>query len=138
MELRGLVLDYGGVLTDPGPEPAAEPPLRTVLRRAREHGIRTALLSNAEHVEPEVWPPWWHELFDVVVLSGSVGLAKPDPDIYRFAAHGLDLPLESCVFVDDVAGYARGAAQAGMVGVHHVDVPSTIEELEALFAVDLT
>jgi len=135
--LRGLVFDFGGVLTDFGDDHgAAEPPLVAVLRAVREHGVRTALLSNADGL----WAPpvEWDDLFDAVVISGEVGLAKPDRRIYLLTAAQLDLPPGECVFVDDLAVNVRGAAAAGMVGVHHRSVESTREELETLLSVPLS
>ncbi|HEY8372197.1 MAG TPA: HAD-IA family hydrolase [Pseudonocardiaceae bacterium] len=132
----GLVVDYGGVLTDFGDDPGrGEPPLIGVLRQARRVGLRTALLSNAGDGGED--PPWWGELFDTVVLSGRVGMAKPDPAIYLLTAERLGLPPAACVFVDDLAVNVRGAARAGMVGVQHTTVADTIDELEALFGLPL-
>jgi FMN phosphatase YigB (HAD superfamily) len=133
--LKALVLDYGGVLTDPGEDNPAEPPLLTALRKAKEHGLKTALLSNADG--------WWQPpaafagLFDAAILSGEVGLAKPEIEIYLLTAAKLDLEPRECVFVDDLAINVRGAAQAGMVGVHHRSTRSTLEELEILLAIAL-
>ncbi|MFD9706059.1 HAD-IA family hydrolase [Lentzea sp. NPDC059081] len=133
--LKALVLDYGGVLTDPGEDNPPEPPLLTALREVKRHGFKTALLSNADD--------WWQPpkvfegLFDVAILSGEVGLAKPDIDIYLLVAAKLDLEPAECVFVDDLAVNVRGAAEAGMVGVHHRSTRSTLEELEVLLAVAL-
>ncbi len=45
------------------------------------------------------------------------------------------MPPERCVFVDDIAANVRGAVAAGMVGVHHVETGTTLEELEALFGI---
>ncbi|WP_367135371.1 HAD-IA family hydrolase [Saccharothrix sp. HUAS TT1] len=134
--MRGLVLDFGGVLTDLGDDHAAtEPPLLAVTRKARDRGIRTAMLSNADFL----WrpPAGWEGLFDVVITSGEVGLAKPDRRIYLLVAERLGLPAGECVFVDDLAVNVRGAAAAGMVGVHHQSVLSTLEELETLLEVPL-
>lgn len=133
--LKALVLDYGGVLTDPGEDNPSEPPLLTALRKARQHGLKTALLSNADG-----WwqpPASWQGLFDATVISGEVGLAKPDPDIYLLTATELGLEPRECVFVDDLPVNVRGAAQAGMVGVHHRSTRSTLEELEILLAIAL-
>ncbi|HEX7305554.1 HAD-IA family hydrolase [Lentzea sp.] len=133
--LKALVLDYGGVLTDPGEDNPPEPPLLTALRKAKRHGLKTALLSNADG--------WWHPpaafegLFDVAILSGEVGLAKPDVDIYLLTATRLNLEPAECVFVDDLAVNIRGAVAAGMVGVHHRSTRSTLEELEILLAIAL-
>ena len=133
--LKALVLDYGGVLTDPGEDNPAEPPLLTALREAKRHGLKTALLSNADG--------WWQPprafdgLFDVTVLSGEAGLAKPDVGIYLVVARKLGLEPGECVFVDDLAVNVRGAVEAGMVGVHHRSTLSTLEELEVLLAIAL-
>jgi putative hydrolase of the HAD superfamily len=72
-----------------------------------------------------------------VVISGEVGLRKPQPEIYRLAADRLGHRTDECVFVDDLAPNVRGAAAAGMVGVHHRDVEATVAELEALFGLPL-
>ena len=70
-------------------------------------------------------------------ISGEVGLAKPDPEIYLLTAKKLNLEPAECVFVDDLAINVRGAAEAGMVGVHHRSTRSTLEELEILLAIAL-
>ncbi|HEX8867815.1 MAG TPA: HAD-IA family hydrolase [Lentzea sp.] len=133
--LKALVLDYGGVLTDPGEDNAKEPPLLTALRMAKAGGLKTALLSNADG--------WWHPpaawqgLFDATIVSGEVGLAKPQEEIYLLTATELGLQPSECVFVDDLAINVRGAAEAGMVGVHHRSTESTLEELEILLAIAL-
>jgi putative hydrolase of the HAD superfamily len=124
--LAGLIMDYGGVLT--------EPELATALGVARERGLRVGLLSNADRLGPGDWG----SVFDAVVLSGEEGFGKPDPRSYRLAAERLGLPPAACVFVDDLAGNVRGAAAVGMVGVHHTDVDTTLTELETLFGFPLT
>jgi len=134
--VRGLVLDFGGVLTDYGDDLAASlPPLAAVAGEVRRRGVRTAILSNADGL----WSPpaGWQDLFDLVVTSGGVGLVKPDRRIYLLAARRLGVEPGECVFVDDLAVNVRGAAAAGMVGVHHRSVRSTVEELEVLLDVPL-
>ncbi|MDA3649949.1 HAD-IA family hydrolase [Saccharopolyspora indica] len=127
MELRGLLLDYAGVLDDPGR--ADSPPLLGVAHHARRSGISTAVVSNASGLpDPRI-----AGLFDTVVLSGAVAVAKPSREIYLLTAHRLGLEPGQCVFVDDLQQNVAGAVNAGMVGVHHRDVDSTIAELTALF-----
>ena len=97
-----------------------EPDMIGVVGTARAAGIRTGLLSNSWGLD---YPrEGWDELFDVVVISGEVGLRKPDPAIYLLAADRLRLRPAEVVFVDDLAPNVRGAAAAGMVGVQHTDV----------------
>jgi putative hydrolase of the HAD superfamily len=114
---------------------AGQAPMLTALRRARSAGVLTALLSNSWGLD---YPrEGWEELFDAIVISGEVGLRKPEPEIYALAARRLGVEPDQCVFVDDLAPNVRGAEAAGMVGVHHLDAERTLGELEALFGLAL-
>jgi putative hydrolase of the HAD superfamily len=129
--LKGLIVDYGGVLTDFGPNGDHHPNVLEALFVARRHQLRTALLSNAEELAPSLAP--LRKIFDAIVLSGEEGFGKPDPRSYRLAAQRIGLAPAECVFVDDLSVNVRGAAEVGMVGVHHRDIESTLAELEILF-----
>jgi HAD superfamily hydrolase (TIGR01509 family) len=118
--LRGLVMDYGGVMTD-GPR------MEEAVRRAHASGVATALVTAA-HAVPDACAA----LFDLVVLGPALGVRKPDPEIYRRVAARLGLDPGACVVVDDVPANLRGARAAGAVIVHHHDVDATLAELEAL------
>lgn len=118
--LTGLIMDFGGVLTD-GRE------LADLVRRARAAGRATALLSDAYAVPPE-----FAELFDAVVLGPELGVRKPDPEVFRRVARLLGLVAGQCVVVDDLARNVRGARAAGAVGVLHVDAATTVAEVEIL------
>jgi epoxide hydrolase-like predicted phosphatase len=107
------------------------------VRRARESGLRTALLSNSWGNRESYEFEHFDALFDAVVISGEVGLRKPDPEIYALAARDVGVPAEQCVFVDDIAANVRGAVAAGMVGVHHTDTDVTLDELETLLGIQL-
>lgn len=109
--------------------------LRAV-RRVRDHGIRTALLSNSwdtRHYSDDLRGA----LFDVVVISGEVGMRKPEPEIYAFTAGRLGLPATACVFVDDHPGNVEAAERAGMLGIVHRAAAQTIPELERAFGLSL-
>lgn len=104
---------------------------------ARRNGLKTGLLSNSWGNRDSYEFEHFDTLFDAVVISGEVGLRKPDPEIYALAAHDLGVPPEQCVFVDDIALNVRGAVAAGMVGVHHVDTDQTLAELEVLLGISV-
>jgi epoxide hydrolase-like predicted phosphatase len=112
-----------------------DPGMAGVVRRAKLAGVRTALCSNSwgnEYPRAE-----WDELFDAVVISGEVGMRKPERRIYLRTAALLGLAPEECVFVDDLGPNVRGAVDAGMVGVRHASAEETAAELEALLGVQL-
>jgi epoxide hydrolase-like predicted phosphatase len=111
------------------------PPMIEAVRHAKAAGLATALLSNSWGND---YPrEGWTELFDVVVISGEVGMRKPEPEIFRLTAERLGLAPEQCVFVDDLRPNVRGATAVGMVGIHHVTPQETLDALEALFEVPM-
>ncbi len=123
--LRGLLEEAGHPL-DPGVgllegmfaqvQPAGG--LWELAATVRGHGVRTGLLSNSwgEGIYPF---DRLEQHFDDLVLSGRVGLRKPDPAIYRLAAERLGVEVEACVFVDDLERNVEAATELGMVGVQH-------------------
>jgi HAD superfamily hydrolase (TIGR01509 family) len=102
-----------------------------LVRRARGAGLRTALLSNSWGND---YPrDGWDEMFDAIVISGEVGMRKPEPRIYEHTLGLLGLPAGACVFVDDMPHNVAAAVEVGMVGVLHTSYDATLLELEALF-----
>jgi epoxide hydrolase-like predicted phosphatase len=106
-----------------------------LVRRARGQGLKTALLSNSwgEHYPEHLWIG----AFDAVVISGRVGMRKPDEEIFTHTAELLRLAPGECVMVDDLPTNIRGAVAAGLVGVLHVGYEQTADELEVLFDLPL-
>jgi putative hydrolase of the HAD superfamily len=103
------------------------------VRAARRAGIRTGLLSNSWGAATTYDPELLEALFDAWVISGEVGLRKPDPAIYELAAERLGLPPEACVFVDDLPGNLKPAQALGMATVlHRGDAEATLAEVRAL------
>lgn len=72
------------------------------------------------------------DLFDVVINSARVGVAKPDARIYHLAAERLGVPVSACVFTDDLAHNVEGARAAGMHAFHFQDVADLERQLRAL------
>jgi putative hydrolase of the HAD superfamily len=106
------------------------------VRAARDAGVRTGLVSNSwgkGRYDRSQFP----ELFDGTVISGEVGVRKPEPRIYALAAEAIGLDPPDCVFVDDLAGNLKPARGLGMATVHHVSAEQTVPELERLLGVRL-
>jgi epoxide hydrolase-like predicted phosphatase len=101
------------------------------VRAARRQGVRTGLISNSWGVE-RYDRRLLGELFDGVVISGEVGLRKPDPDIYAMGARAVGLAPGECVYVDDLPGNLKPARALGMTTLQHRDAASTIEALRGL------
>ncbi|MEV4133545.1 HAD family phosphatase [Dactylosporangium sp. NPDC049742] len=100
------------------------------VRAARGRGIRTGLISNS-------WGSQRYdrilldELFDGIVISGDVGVRKPDPQIYVLGAAAIGVPPQECVYVDDLPGNLKPARALGMTTVRHRTPEETLEILAA-------
>jgi len=99
-------------------------------------GVPTGLISNSWGTGIYDRAPL--ELFDATVISGDVGLHKPQPEIYRLGAERLGVPVEHCAFVDDLRENIAGAEEVGMTGVLHRDTTETIDRLGQLFGLELS
>jgi putative hydrolase of the HAD superfamily len=101
---------------------AAQQPIEVnvALIGALRPSYRTAILSNADASLPgRLRDLRLHDLCEAVVCSAEVGIAKPDPAIYRLAAARLALPPATCLFVDDSDTNVEAARQVGMTAIHH-------------------
>ena len=100
--MRALISDYAGVLDGPDPEASV---LVGLLGDARGNGCRTAILSNDQGgPQASALRSLAGSVVDVVVLSGDVGVAKPDPRIYRIVAERLGVEPQACIFIDREPG----------------------------------
>ncbi|MCU0898657.1 MAG: HAD family phosphatase [Burkholderiales bacterium] len=104
-----------------------------LLHELRARGRRVAALSN---FSAESWP-WatarfpflgW---FEGVVISGEVGVAKPDPAIYRIAIERLSLEPERTLFVDDMPVNVDAARACGIEAVVFEGPGQLRKDLEA-------
>jgi putative hydrolase of the HAD superfamily len=137
LEGEGHAPPSGSLLAGLFADLAPSGPLWTATRQLRQAGVRTGLLSNS----------WGTDLyprealaahFDAVVISGEVGMRKPEAAIFHLACARLGVEPADVVFVDDLVDNVRAAERVGMAGVHHVgDHAATLDELAAQFAVDL-
>jgi putative hydrolase of the HAD superfamily len=117
-----------------GMEPDDE--MTEAVKRAHREGVRTGLISNSwgrGRYDRDAFA----ELFDGVVISGEVGLNKPQPEIFRLGAERVGLSPEECVFVDDLRENCEGAEAVGMTAVLHRGADGTLPELERLLGVEL-
>jgi len=72
------------------------------------------------------------ELFDAVVLSGDVGIIKPDIHIYELMAERLGVRVHECVMIDDMLVNIEGAERAGMHGVVYGNTISAQAHLQRI------
>jgi beta-phosphoglucomutase len=86
------------------------------IRKVKQAGFRTAVATSASRQRAR-WTLQQLSIadsFEVVVTGDDVAQSKPDPTIYRMAAHRLSISPESlCAIEDSVCG-VRSAKAAGL------------------------
>lgn len=105
------------------------------LAQALRSKYRVAMISNStKRLEKELLEPLGvHDMFEIVVNSARVGIAKPDTRIYHHAAEQMAVEPDACVHIDDLPPNVDGAIEAGFSAIHYQgDFPSLADSLRAL------
>jgi len=105
----------------------------TLVRELHAAGIPQWGLTNWSH---ELYPhaPRRFEvlsLLEDVVVSGTEGVAKPDPAVFAITVERTGLPAGRLVFVDDKELNVEAAREAGMDGIVFTDADAVRRELRA-------
>jgi 2-haloacid dehalogenase len=92
------------------------PEVPETLRRLRESGFATAILSNGAHamLAAVVASAGLEDLLDAVLSIEEVGAYKPDPRVYRLAVDRLGVPAGEIVFLSSNGWDAWAASAFGM------------------------
>lgn len=94
---------------------------------------KLAVLSNTSWSKEEMRSKLYNDFdlpegtFAVIVCSSAVGLAKPDPDIFRLALARLGVRPEEAIFTDDFPKFTASAARLG-IHTHTFTTPAAFRE----------
>jgi len=104
-----------------------------LLRRLKAAGRPVYGLSNFASVKFAVAQRMYDFLreFDVCVVSGHVGVVKPDPRIYRILFERIGRRPEELLFIDDSLSNVEAARALGMAAIHYLPGVDLERELKA-------
>ena len=71
-------------------------------------------------------------LLDDYVISGEVGMIKPEPEIFELLLNKIGRPAKECLFIDDALVNIQQAQKMGFATVHFQSPEQLEEELRAL------
>ncbi len=102
-----------------------DPAMLAWQQRLKQCGLRTAILSNMgdsvlEHMQREFD---WLSSFDALVWSYQLGIAKPDPEIYRHTLEQLGTQAKETLFLDDKLVNVEAARALGLRAIQFSTVP---------------
>ena len=107
------------------------PGIDQLLADLHDHGVRMACLSN----DVSEWSILLRDRFalsrwiDTWVISGDIGLRKPDPEAFRTLSARLGVPLELLVFFDDMPRNVEAAQALGIDAVKFTGAEACREAL---------
>jgi 2-haloacid dehalogenase len=104
-----------------------------ILRELRAASVPLAALSNwsAEKFPIALQGYAFLGWFETIVVSGEVGVAKPDPRIFRHLLDRTGFAATATLFIDDVPGNLTVAAGLGMPTHLFHDPPALRADLQA-------
>ncbi len=99
----------------------------------KQRGLKTAILSNmGDDVLASVERAFdWIHGFDVLVWSYQLGIAKPDPKLYRHTLAELGVRAEEALFIDDKLPNIEAARALGIQAIQFSGVERLREDLIA-------
>ncbi|MCP4579100.1 MAG: HAD family phosphatase [Deltaproteobacteria bacterium] len=117
---QGIDFDPLKVLFSMGGGNGADNPLVHRVRKLKEDGYQTAIITNNIAEFRDLWPTLIpvDDLFDLVVDSSFEGIRKPNPEIFYLALSRLgNIPPNQSVFLDDYESNVNVAVSLGIHGI---------------------
>lgn len=95
---------------------------------------KTGLLSNAWSNARDMLTYKYNciDAFDVSIFSFEVGLAKPDPAIYRLILNRMQVQPAEAIFVDDFSENVSAANEVGIHAIQFKNHDQVLAEIQAL------
>lgn len=102
------------------------------LQQFRDAGFKLGVVSNAMgNIQSDAERYGLADYFDVIIDSHVVGVAKPDPRIFRIALEALRVAPEHSLFAGDLYSIDMvGAQAAGIAGCKLIDVMDSYSWVE--------
>jgi 2-haloacid dehalogenase len=99
-----------------------------ILHRLKKAGYRLYGLTNWSAEKFSLIKEKYEafHLFEDIVVSGEVGLVKPDPAIFRLLLQKIHRQPDECLVIDDSLENIEAAQKMGFV-THHFTSPASLE-----------
>jgi putative hydrolase of the HAD superfamily len=104
------------------------------MRGLRKH-YKVGLISNAwSGLRPWIIDKKFEDVFDAMIISAELRVAKPDPGIYLIALEKLGVAPAEALFLDDFPDNVAGAQAVGMQAIQFARPEQALAELNQILA----
>lgn len=125
--IRAVIFDCFGVLVGRDGVDAA---LTNLIQEQLRGKVKLGVLSNMSSNQiPELVGEELAACFDQIMVSGELGVAKPDMRAYLMAAQRLGEFPDDCLLVDDSPRNVAAAQDVGMMAVQYRGVDDLRQRL---------
>ena len=91
----------------------------TILKSLKGLGYKIGLITNCSTEVTLFWKNIeFSHFFDIAIFSASVGMKKPDPQIYNLACEQLGVEPKECIYIGD--GDSNELSEASQLGMYAV------------------
>ena len=95
--------------------------------------FKVGLISNAwSGLRAYITRQGFADIFDQMIISSEVGVAKPDPAIFHLALDKFGIQPQEAAFVDDFIENIEGARAVGMTAIYFQQPAKALEELKSV------
>ena len=101
-------------------------PMLEVLRGVRRHATVALLSNGTTRLRRDLDVLDLTDEFDVIFNTAELGIAKPDPAVFRHVLGELEVQPAQALFIDDLADNVEGARSVGIAAHQHRDRASTV------------
>jgi len=105
-------------------------------KELKSKDYRVAILSNASKRWMSFKITRFHlrEIFDKIYSSASLGMIKPNPEIYKYVLHDLGVAPDEVIFIDDLPENIKAANALGITGIVYKTPERLRGDLKALIS----
>jgi len=109
-----------------------QPMLDFIEEMKQKHALKVVAVSNEgrEISDYRIKNFQLKKAIDFFVISGYVGLRKPDPQIFRLALDLAQFDPKEVIYVDDRSLFVEIAKSFEMEGIWHQDIDKTKKQIE--------
>ncbi len=133
---RAIAFDMGGVITTGDywtEEVKMIPGAKELLKDVKRHNL-LAIATNNNWLAYKMFEKHFglDEFFDVQIVSGRIGVKKPDPRYFKIMLKELGVKPNHCVFIDDNSENVEVAKSLGINGILFTSIADTRKQLTKL------
>ena len=125
--IKNIILDVNGVL---GLAPSGINDEMVVILRQLQPHYRLFALTNTGGLGEHPLKKQLEPFLEAFVQSGEIGLAKPDPAVFKYMLQTYGLKAEETLFIDDSAANVAGARAIGIHAVLFTGLEAFVQELK--------